>query len=891
MAQLKMYRFAGTTINDAPLPEGYTISTYKDESDKTAWCACCADGHLIDETAGAIALEKVASGCADGAPDPACAAAFDSRITEDENIDLCRDVYFLNYNGERVGTATTVLNGDVGTLHMVSIRRDFRGKGLAKYLNAATSKVFDAAGVRYSYLTTDEFRTGAVKSYLNGGYLPVEYAVGMQDRWEAVLETYGIESVQMLYEDTTPFKVIYRKSKAPRVTFGVVGARRGSTMMNYCRNFDNARLVAICDCDEKVLNDKKAEYGEDGIAYFTDYDEFLKADMDCVVLANFANEHAPFAVKALKAGKNVLSEVLPVQNMAQAVELVETVEQTGKVYAYAENYCYMPAPRRIRELYREGKLGRFEYGEGEYMHNCEPGWPGLTYADPEHWRNTMSAFYYCTHSLGPLIHITGERPVSVTGFEGAYNDRMRRMCALGGPFGVEMVTLENGGIVKSVHGVGPSRNSIWYSVYGSKGRAESSREDAEAGGVGTLYVNLDKNEGDNHFESRLEPDRDDLAQLAGGAGHGGSDFYVMFNMVQKLRGNRNADIVDVYEALDMFLPGMFAYRSVLAGGSPMSVPNLRNKNERDRWRGDTSCTSRKFCGGKYVPSYSKGNQDIPEENYRRMKELYENPAPREKKLPVMGIQLYTLRDHIQTAEDFDKTLARLERMGVTDVQISAIGEFPAYLQAAVLKEHDMKVCVTHKSFDRMLNDLDAMIEEHKIIGCDAMGVGSAPGEARGSAAAVADFIEKAQEIGRRLKKAGMTFNYHNHDFEFKTLDNGRTMMDMLIEDSDPELLHFIPDVMWIQYAGADPVKVLERMKGRVKVAHFKDYILDENGGRKFVSLGKGLVDLDACYEAACRLEIPYIMYEQDSDWTDGDAFRSVEESWAWMRSVDKNVKK
>ncbi|MCR5783393.1 MAG: hypothetical protein K6G90_11750, partial [Clostridia bacterium] len=115
--------------------------------------------------------------------------------------------------------------------------------------------------------------------------------------------------------------------------------------------------------------------------------------------------------------------------------------------------------------------------------------------------------------------------------------------------------------------------------------------------------------------------------------------------------------------------------------------------------------------------------------------------------------------------------------------------------------------------------------------------------------------------------------------------NGRNMIDMLINDTDPELIHFIPDVMWIHYAGYDPVEILEKMKGRVKVLHFKDYILNDKGERQFVSLGKGKVDLKACYDAACRLDIPYIMYEQDLDWTDGDPFKSTEESWKYMRSL------
>ncbi len=117
------------------------------------------------------------------------------------------------------------------------------------------------------------------------------------------------------------------------------------------------------------------------------------------------------------------------------------------------------------------------------------------------------------------------------------------------------------------------------------------------------------------------------------------------------------------------------------------------------------------------------------------------------KKPIMGIQLYTLRDHIKTAEDFDKTLERLEKMGVTDVQISGIGDFPAEDQKKALDKHNMKVCITHKGFDRMEEDLEGLIREHKIIDCDALGLGSCPSENRENSRHVQEFIDKASEIG------------------------------------------------------------------------------------------------------------------------------------------------
>ncbi len=254
--------------------------------------------------------------------------------------------------------------------------------------------------------------------------------------------------------------------------------------------------------------------------------------------------------------------------------------------------------------------------------------------------------------------------------------------------------------------------------------------------------------------------------------------------------------------------------------------------------------------------------------------------------PTMAIQLYTLRDYTQTAEDFDSTLARLSKMGVRDVQISAIGDIPADVQRAILRKQDMHVCVTHKSFDWLVSAPSEAVDHHRTIGCDAIGVGGAPDSARGNTSAVRDFITKAQQAAAVFRENGMRFHYHNHSFEFDPLEDADAcMMDLLLEETDPDLFWFIPDVAWIHYAGKDPVEYLYKMRDRIKVVHFKDYTVDANGQFHFVSLGRGVVDLKSCYAAACELNIPFIAYEQDRDWSDGDPFKATEESWAFLQSL------
>jgi len=231
----------------------------------------------------------------------------------------------------------------------------------------------------------------------------------------------------------------------------------------------------------------------------------------------------------------------------------------------------------------------------------------------------MYATFYCTHSIGPIVHITGLRPVKVTGFEIPYNKRSESMGKLGATAGIEMITMENGAIVKSIHG-DLDKNSIWYSIYGSLGRMESAREDALNKDIETLYLNLDQIEGEYQNKVICYEQSDEHSEVAKGYGHGGSDFYTMFHFVEKIKGSKDSDIIDIYEALDMFLPGMFAYRSILANGIPMDIPDFRKPEVREQYRHDIICTDPKVAGTQVIPCYSKGNPDISDAIYERIKQ-------------------------------------------------------------------------------------------------------------------------------------------------------------------------------------------------------------------------------------------------------------------------------
>lgn len=404
-----------------------------------------------------------------------------------------------------------------------------------------------------------------------------------------------------------------------KLKIGLLGIGRGSDIFQFCDDCESAEIVAVCDKWKYGLDKLAKKLNSDTITYYTDYDEFLKHDMDAVFLANYATEHAPFAIKAMESGKDVVSEVLPVQTMSEAVQLIECCERTGRKYCYAENNCYMATPLEAKRLYENGELGEFEYAEGEYLHNCESIWTDITYGEREHWRNRMSAFFYCTHSIGPLLHVSGLRPKKVTGFECPFNSRMARMGAMGGHTAVEMITLENDAIVKSVHGVGCAKCSTWYTYYGSKGRIEAAREAADKAATSRVYVELDEKEGVENKEVKTYLPTFGNSEATKKYAHGGGDYYCFYNAVKCFLGDETADVIDIYEALNMWMCGFFGYISVLSGGIPMEIPDLQDPRVRDKFRNDTRCTDPKVAGDQLLPSNSKGNPEIPEEIYEARK--------------------------------------------------------------------------------------------------------------------------------------------------------------------------------------------------------------------------------------------------------------------------------
>lgn len=407
---------------------------------------------------------------------------------------------------------------------------------------------------------------------------------------------------------------------AGKVRVGVLGAGRGQTMMKVLARHPDAELVAICDHFDVALRRAKrfAEKNDFEAVYYDDFDKFLNHDMDAVVIANYGTEHVPFAIRCLESGRHVTSEVPACQTMAEAVALVEAVEHSSRVYTYAENYCYFRGTFELRTLYRRGDLGEFVHGEGEYVHDCEDIWTRITYGRRDHWRNWIPSTFYCTHSIGPLLTITGERPTRVTAYETA-NFVKRSFGCVSGDGSVIVCQMSNGATMKALPWCNFRREpgSVWYCVYGTKGMAETDRWE----GTDRVHLYLREKGKPESYLARF-PFETDLSREIGG--HGGSDFYTMQFFLDAILDRPGKEYaIDVYQALDMTIPGTLGYRSIWEGNVPLEVPDLRDKSIRDRYRDDNWSLDPRFAGpGQPDSSCSFEKVQIPESVYQAQQEEF-----------------------------------------------------------------------------------------------------------------------------------------------------------------------------------------------------------------------------------------------------------------------------
>ena len=196
-----------------------------------------------------------------------------------------------------------------------------------------------------------------------------------------------------------------------------------------------------------------------------------------------------------------------------------------------------------------------------------------------------------------------------------------------------------------------------------------------------------------------------------------------------------------------------------------------------------------------------------------------------KKLPV-AIQVYGLRDLLEnTPENFKNVMQQVKDLGYDGVELAGLYGLEPEFVKKTLAEVGLTPISAHVAFDEMMNDLDKVIADYSAIGVKFLVMPYMAEEYRPvNPEGFAKFLPMLNEVGEKIHKAGMTFLYHNHDFEFVKLEDGRWGYDAMFEAIPHDNLMPELDTCWCDVATGDAPGFIRKYTDRIPVVHLKDYI-------------------------------------------------------------------
>lgn len=249
-----------------------------------------------------------------------------------------------------------------------------------------------------------------------------------------------------------------------------------------------------------------------------------------------------------------------------------------------------------------------------------------------------------------------------------------------------------------------------------------------------------------------------------------------------------------------------------------------------------------------------------------------NAAPKLKKV---GVQLYSVRKEMMAGAL--ATLNKLGQFGYQEIE-SAQSEKGNYYGLApkeikkILKDQGMTLRSGHTHIDKnWQKSIDEAAEAgQEYIICSVL---PSPGQTIENYQKSADMFNQA---GEQCKKSGVMFGYHNHTSEFDTVD-GQILYDVLLNRSQPNLVHMEMDLGWVIAAGKDPLVYFSKYPGRFPLWHLKDMNLAE---KKSVEFGKGSVDIIGLLKHSKQAGMKYYFVEQEEYAV--NAFESLEYDYNWL---------
>ena len=265
------------------------------------------------------------------------------------------------------------------------------------------------------------------------------------------------------------------------------------------------------------------------------------------------------------------------------------------------------------------------------------------------------------------------------------------------------------------------------------------------------------------------------------------------------------------------------------------------------------------------------------------------------KISKIGIGLFTLRE--QLTADVKATIEQVAKIGYNQVEtyygypgkyeVKGFWGLPAKDFNQLLKENKLTSPSGHYNTSEFLSSgddkiLKTHIEVANSVGQKYLVIPALPTDVRANGT-LDDYKRMAAKFntaGELCKKAGLKLAYHNHNFEYKDQGNGATGYDILLNETDANLVGFELDIFWAVNAGLNPVDLFKKNPGRYKMFHVKD--MDKQDKSVFAEVGSGRIDFKSIFAESKLAGVDYIFTEQDL--IKKDVYQSISESYNYVKS-------
>ena len=246
----------------------------------------------------------------------------------------------------------------------------------------------------------------------------------------------------------------------------------------------------------------------------------------------------------------------------------------------------------------------------------------------------------------------------------------------------------------------------------------------------------------------------------------------------------------------------------------------------------------------------------------------------------LGLQLYTIREFMQTEDDIKRSFEKIKKLGYDLAQTAGISQVVNHEQFGKLaKDAGIEIVGTHEPLDFNMEDIDRTAANHKALGTTNCGIGGYwPRDGKTWEDGFADM----KKFCGMLKEKGLNFTYHNHSHEFIKLDGKFIMQHLLDLFKDVDNMTFCLDTYWLQHGGVSILEWMDKLNGKVDILHLKEMQRFEDGPG-ISAIGQGSINWKSVIDKAEEIGVKYYVVEQDSCKT-GDAFENIKISSDYLHA-------